>query len=315
MTPKFEATAILAGYAAETCDSTIYETAADLASGTRTDTDRALEEAIEATRQHPRLTLEQWITQPGAAAHIEHRVALQETFATYSRLARRAASPILGILTVAPLHRRHIGSQAVAYEIDDSNGQPALLKVPRKAPLGQPKSEALTPGGRVSFAEQRLRSLPGLPGVNFEQLHALSYTGAVVTSRIPGKPLCKLNSVELTQVTDDHLRKAISDISALAMQGVHHDCNGSNTHFSAEHGFGFFDPLAAGMSYQWSLSSGIKGFAKNLGEIDHYSKKHLQTPHVRQQRIELFERLRLAAPEISGAAALILDSVKLYEFE
>jgi hypothetical protein len=305
----YEAAAILASYAAETYDHQFYSQAAKLALGIGPNAASAVTNALAETQHHPRLTLEDWLSRPDTNNQIAHRVALQEAFVAYRGIARRAASPLMRTLTVAPLHRPHSGFHSRAFEIQATDNKKALLKIPRRA-WESPKLRPLQPDELAYFTEQRIRLLPRIPGINFEQIIAASYTGTVVTSYIPGRQVYKLGAEALAQITDAHLLSAVNDLTIMARTEIRQDGNGGNTHFDTARGFGFFDPLTVGEGVGWCLVSNLQDFSRNLGSIDHDAPKRSKTPDCRTLRYDLFQRLKALAPYAPPEAAPIIAELE-----
>lgn len=309
----YEAAAMLAAYSAEITNLELYDMAGKLAMGAVTDATAALEDAYAATERHPRLSLEAWLDRPDAGEQIAHRVALQENFTAYRGIARRAFSPILSPLTVMPFHRPHLGSQAIAFEIENTAGRPAILKAPHGYHMDEGKWRRPEPLDRARFTESVIRNLPSVPTVNFEQILAASYAGRVITSAIPGRPLYKLVESDLKQITDAHLLAAIGDLTRLAQAGVLHDGNGGNTKFDPNPGFGFFDPLSVNRSSEgairYRLIMNIQDFVRNLTGVKGVMSKRARTPAAGVLRRELFDRIKVLVPQLPEEARSIVEEL------
>ncbi len=306
---KYEAAAAIAAYAPEVYMSKLYATAAAVANGRLVDPQEAIDLVCTQTENHPRLPFEAWLSQPDSADKIGARVALQENFLAYTGLARRTISPLLRATSVVPLHRMHMGSGSIAFNIRSADGDDAILKVSRKV-LEYPRRIPLTAADRAEFAENCIRRLPAVPAANFEEILAASYSGAVVTSRIPGGQIERLGKPELTGVTDDHLRKAVVDIRVLSEAGVLLDGNGTNTVHDLNRGFGFFDPLGSESSTQYCLKVNMGDFARSImlqGPYSAYAPRRARSEQSLSLRCNIYERLGEVAVGIDPKIRMIIE--------
>jgi hypothetical protein len=301
MAELYEAAAQLAAYGYETYDSRIMALAGELVKGEYSDPAPALDKAHSLSQGH-RGTFEEWQDRQDVPAMTEARVELQENYARYAGPAwslRLGLARPIGLLSLGPFRR---GSRAAAMLFNESDGNRVVAKVPLGEWEGGFRRSPVTIADGVYFTEDRIRHLPKIhPNINFEQLRAASYAGQVISTCIPGRQMYKLTSVELEAVTDDHLLKAVEDLTVLAKAGVRQDGNSANTHFDPAAGFGFFDPLEYGASLNWALWSNIHDLGKGLMDTD-ASPKRSRTPECLALRKDLLCRLKTLAPQAPAEA-------------
>lgn len=306
MIHTYEATAQLAAYAFEYYSSEIATLAGELALGQQTEPAAALDSAHELSETR-RVTFADWLSNPTTANKIESRVVLQEQGEAHIGqtwpLRTKLASP-LGLLSVGPFRR---GSQAVAMNLSDRSGN----KLMAKTPLGEPQERGRAPvtiADRVNFVESRIRKLPALTSeINSEQARGISYGGLVISTRVPGKQLYKLGQRDLQKITDDHLIKAVTDLTTMSHAGIRQDGNGANTHFDPQHGFGFFDPLEGDASLRWALWSNMQDLGRGLAIAD--GPRSTCTPGCIALRHELFDRLKALAPLVPDETRPFIDEL------
>ena len=306
-----EAAAQLAAYAFEQSAYDLYGLAGDVAIGQEVTPEIAIAAALRHTEQR-HTPFEAWRAEPDTPVKVEARVILQEQFAAYERKARLITFPGARWIGYSSLRKLSGGSQAHGYRFE-VDGEQSVLKQPRGEFNGSWRRRPLTAQDRASFAEQRLRGLPEIPGMrSLEQMKAISYAGSVVTNYLAGKQLWQLGQLELTSITDDNLSQAVRDIVTLSQAGVLLDGNGANTLFKAGEGFKFYDPLNSHSAPRYALYCNLKDFGKKLKEYDEDGLPWWsRTPECEQLRADLFDRLTVAAPQADPLAAEALADTQL----
>lgn len=129
-------------------------------------------------------------------------------------------------------HESHIGSgdQGVAFGFTH-NGKEYVAKMSREA------------GGAAKAVDGDLLGLicgEGMP--HMQQVAAISYVdGIIVTERLPGKDLEKLDPEVLSGATKEQLRDALITMHAAFERGIRFDPKPSNYVYDPKDGFGFID--------------------------------------------------------------------------